>query len=82
MKFSKVSVVFITTLLREAAKKVLSGQATKRVGGAKRLCHEGKNIFFFNVKKKVPMATKLRRGGGLKALGVGPIRKDFFWGFP
>ena len=45
-----------------------------RVGeGAKRMCHYGKGTSF-NVKKKVPTATK-PRGGGLKALVAGPLKE-------
>ena len=50
--------------LREAAKKILFLVAgdTKR-GGAKRVCHQGRKNFFFNVRKKVPIATKPRGRG-------------------
>ena len=34
-----------------------------------------------NVRKKVPLATKLRGGGGLKALVAGPLRTELFCGF-
>ena len=46
----------VAVTVREAAKKVyfLSGRARKR--GAKRMCHKGKKEFF-NVRKKVPIAT-------------------------
>ena len=39
------------------------------------MCHYGKKTFF-NVRKKVPIATK-PRGGGLKALMAGPLRKNW-----
>ena len=39
-----------------------------------------KKELFFNVRKKVPMATK--PGGGAKALVAGPQRKELFCGFP
>ena len=37
-----------------------------------------KRTFFFNVREKVPLAAK-PRGGGLKALMAGPLRKEFFF---
>ena len=39
-------------------------------------CTTKEKITFFNVRKKVPMATKPRGGGGLKALVAGPLRKE------
>ena len=33
---------------------------------------------FFNVRKKVPVATKAE-GGGLKALMAAPLRKELFF---
>ena len=53
-------------LLRVAAKKssILSG-----LGGGGLNGHE----------EKVPKATKPRGGGGIKALGAGPLRKDLFF---
>ena len=44
-------------------------------GGAKRLCCE----LFFNVRKKVPMATRTR---GAKALVAGPLGKELFLRLP
>ena len=43
----------------------LSGRATKREWGLHG-CATKEKITFFNVKKKIPMATK--QGGGLRAL--------------
>ena len=48
---------------------ILNGCATKE-----------KKIFFLYVRKKVPMATKPRLGGGgLMALVAGPLRKELFF---
>ena len=70
--------VFCKGYIREAAKKsfVLSGRATKREGGLNGCATKEKRLFF-NVKKKVPMATK-PRGGGLKAIVAGPLKKTLF----
>ena len=38
-----------------------------------------KKKLFFYVRKKVPMATKPRGGGSLKALVAGPLRKELFF---
>ena len=60
---------------REAAKIILFLVAGPlRGGGRLNRCATKKKITFFNVGKKVPKATK-PRGGGLKALVAGPLRK-------
>ena len=42
-----------------------------------------KKEIFFNARKKVPMATKPRGGGGeLKASVAGPLRKELFLRLP
>ena len=52
-------------------------------GGGLNGCSTKKKKTFFNVRKKVSMATKPRGGGGLKALVAWPlIQKNFFCGFP
>ena len=62
-----------------AGKKLyqISGKPQKKRGGGLCGCatKEKKN-FFLNVRKKVPMTTK-PRGGGLKALVAGPLKKSF-----
>ena len=45
-------------------------------GGAKRVCHQGKKTFF-NVRKKVPIATKPREGGA-KGLSGRVKKRTFF----
>ena len=35
-----------------------------------------------DVEKKFLMTTKPGGGGGVKALGVGPLKKELFGGFP
>ena len=50
-------------------------------GGGLNRCATKEIKTLFNVKKKVPMATK-PRGGGLKASVAGPLRKELFCGFP
>ena len=37
-----------------------------------------KKVFFFNVRKKVPMATKPREGVGAKGLSGRTLRKELF----
>ena len=64
------------TLGKPQKSSFLSGPATKR-GVPLR-----KKDFFFNVRKKVPMATKPMGGGGLKALVAGPLRKELFLRLP
>ena len=59
----------------------LRGPATKRGEGLNGCATKEKRTFFFNVREKVPMATKSKpRGGGLKAFMEGPLRKEpFLW---
>ena len=46
-------------------------------------CATNEKITFFNARKKVPMATKTRGGGGgLKALVGWPLRKELFLRLP
>ena len=56
----------------------LSGRAAKRGGGLNG-CATMKKKTFFNVRKKVPLATKPKGEGGLKALVAGPLRKEPFF---
>ena len=59
---------------------IISGRATKR-GLNGRATKGKKSFFFFNVRKKV-LLWPLIRGGGLKAVVAGPLRKELFCGFP
>ena len=52
----------------------LSGQATKRGEGGLNGCAIKEKRTFSNVREKVPMTT-ISRGGGLKALVAGLLRK-------
>ena len=62
--------LIITRPHKESRKKssFLSGRATKRGGGLNG-CATKEKITFFNVRGKVPMATR-------------PLRKELFCGFP
>ena len=51
------------TMFREATKKVLflvAGATKKGEGGLNKCATKNKNNYFFNLRKKVPMATKPR----------------------
>ena len=67
--------------VREAAKKVLFLVAGPLRGGEVNGCATKEKRTFFNVRKKVPMATK-PRGGGAKGLSGRATKKITFCGFP
>ena len=68
--------------IKEAAKQFFFLVAGPLGGGvAKRVCNWGKK-YFFNVKKKVPMATKPRGGGAKGPIGRATKKRTFICGFP
>ena len=69
---------YTSYILWEAAKKVIFLVAGPLRGGGLNGCATKEKITFFNIRKKVPMATK-PGGGGLKALVAGPLRKELFF---
>ena len=66
-------------LIKAASKKssFLSGRTTKKGGGLNGCATKEKRTFF-NVRKKIPLATKPRP----KTLVDGPLRKDLFLRLP
>ena len=55
----------------------MAGPLTGGGGGRNGSANKEKKLFF-SVRKKVPLATKPRVGGGLKALMARPLRKELF----